>query len=65
MTFSIWQIAIVLVIAVLVFGPKSFRVVGQSLRAGAREFRDSITRTAARSEADVEVVDGELVEHRT
>jgi sec-independent protein translocase protein TatA len=43
MDFSIWQIAIVLVIALLVFGPKRLPELGRSLGNGMREFKDSIT----------------------
>jgi sec-independent protein translocase protein TatA len=43
MDFSIWQVAIVLVIALLVFGPKRLPELGQSLGRGMREFKDSIT----------------------
>lgn len=43
MDFSIWQIAIVLVIALLVFGPKRLPELGSSLGKGIREFKDSIT----------------------
>ena len=43
MDFSIWQIAIVLVIALLVFGPKRLPELGASLGRGMREFKDSIT----------------------
>jgi sec-independent protein translocase protein TatA len=43
MDFSIWQIAIVLVIALLVFGPKRLPELGSSLGRGMREFKDSIT----------------------
>jgi sec-independent protein translocase protein TatA len=43
MDFSLWQIAIVLVIALLVFGPKRLPELGASLGKGMREFKDSIT----------------------
>ncbi len=43
MDFSIWQIAIVLVIALLVFGPKRLPELGSSLGRGMREFKESIT----------------------
>ena len=43
MDFSIWQIAIVLVIALLVFGPKRLPELGSSLGRGMREFKDSIS----------------------
>jgi sec-independent protein translocase protein TatA len=43
MDFSLWQIAIVLLIALLVFGPKRLPELGRSLGQGMREFKDSIT----------------------
>jgi len=43
MDFSLWQIAIVLVIALIVFGPKRLPELGKSLGTGMREFKDSIT----------------------
>ena len=43
MDFSVWQIAIVLVIALIVFGPKRLPELGKSLGTGMREFKDSIT----------------------
>jgi sec-independent protein translocase protein TatA len=44
MDFSVWQIGIVLVIALLVFGPKRLPELGKSLGTGMREFRESITK---------------------
>ena len=41
--FSPIQIIIVLVIALLVFGPKRLPEMGRSLGKGMREFKDSIT----------------------
>ena len=43
MDFSLWQIGIVLVIALLVFGPKRLPDLAKSLGSGMREFKDSIT----------------------
>jgi sec-independent protein translocase protein TatA len=43
MDFSLWQVAIVLVIALIVFGPKRLPELGKSLGSGMREFKDSIT----------------------
>ena len=43
MDFSLWQIGIVLVIALLVFGPKRLPDLGRSLGSGMREFKDSVT----------------------
>ncbi len=43
MDFSVWQIAIVLVIALIVFGPKRLPELGSSLGRGMRDFKDAIT----------------------
>jgi sec-independent protein translocase protein TatA len=43
MDFSLVQIAIVLVIALLVFGPKRLPELGRSLGSGMREFRETIS----------------------
>jgi sec-independent protein translocase protein TatA len=42
MDFSLVQIAIVLVIALLVFGPKRLPELGRTLGKGMREFRQSV-----------------------
>ncbi len=52
MDFSLWQIAIVLVIALLVFGPKRLPDLGRSLGSGMREFKDSITGNHRADDAD-------------
>ena len=75
MDFSIWQIAIVLVIALLVFGPKRLPELGSSLGKGMREFKDSITGNnkddddekaeRAKLEPGAEPVEGEVVENRS
>jgi sec-independent protein translocase protein TatA len=72
MDFSLWQIAIVLVIALLVFGPKRLPELGKSLGSGMREFKDSITGKNDEEEppkpqqldatpSDEQPVDGEVV----
>jgi sec-independent protein translocase protein TatA len=38
-----WEIAILLVIVLLVFGPKRLPEMGRSLGKGMREFKNSIT----------------------
>jgi sec-independent protein translocase protein TatA len=43
MDFGPVQIAIVLVIGLLVFGPKRLPELGRSLGGGLKEFKDSIT----------------------
>jgi len=72
------ELAIVLVIALVIFGPKRLPELGRSLGTGMREFKDSITGKGEKKGADkaeaasaqigepvvesVETVDGELVE---
>ena len=38
-----WEIAILLVIVLLVFGPKRLPEMGRSLGKGMREFKDAVT----------------------
>jgi sec-independent protein translocase protein TatA len=38
-----WEIAILLIVVLLVFGPKRLPEMGRSLGKGMREFKDSIT----------------------
>jgi sec-independent protein translocase protein TatA len=40
---SLWEVAILLLVALLVFGPKRLPEMGRSLGRGMREFKDSIT----------------------
>ena len=40
---GIWEILIVLIVALLIFGPKRLPEMGRSLGRGFREFKDSIT----------------------
>ena len=40
---GIWEIAILLLVALLIFGPKRLPEMGRSLGRGMREFKDSIT----------------------
>jgi sec-independent protein translocase protein TatA len=70
MDFSLWQIAIVLVIALIVFGPKRLPELGKSLGTGMREFKDSITgnhkdeddeKPSIESASQTEKVDSEVV----
>ncbi len=39
---GIWEIVILLIVALLVFGPKRLPEMGRSLGRGMREFKDSI-----------------------
>ncbi len=38
-----WEIAILLLVALLVFGPKRLPEMGRSIGKGMREFKDSVT----------------------
>ena len=38
-----WELAILLIVILLVFGPKRLPEMGRSLGKGMREFKDSIT----------------------
>lgn len=72
------ELAIVLIIALVIFGPKRLPDLGRSLGHGMREFKDSITGNSddedddddrpeiARSRKDdtAEPVEGEVVENR-
>jgi sec-independent protein translocase protein TatA len=73
MDFSLWQIAIVLVIALIVFGPKRLPELGKSLGTGMREFKDSITgkndeedrKPQIEDSSETDKVEGEVVtEHK-
>ncbi|HEY2053033.1 MAG TPA: twin-arginine translocase TatA/TatE family subunit [Solirubrobacterales bacterium] len=49
------EIGIVLVIALLVFGPKKLPELGRSLGGGMREFKDSVTNFHNKPDAPAEV----------
>ena len=40
---SVWEILILLLVALLIFGPKRLPEMGRSLGKGLREFKDSIS----------------------
>ena len=48
-----WEIAIVVVIALLIFGPKRLPGLGKQLGTGMREFKDSVTGDSKDDEDDV------------
>jgi sec-independent protein translocase protein TatA len=50
-----WEIAILLVIVLLVFGPKRLPEMGRSLGKGMREFKDSITGKDEKTPAELPV----------
>ena len=77
MDFSLWQVAIVIVIVLLLFGSRRLPEMGRSLGDGMREFKDGITgkskpddsdepaklqtSDAAESDDSAEPVEGEVV----
>ena len=40
---NIWEVLILLLVALLLFGPKRLPEMGRSLGKGLREFKDSVT----------------------
>ena len=73
------EIAIILVIVLVIFGPKRLPALGRQLGSGMREFRDSIrsrdkdddadaqapaSAALGRPAADERTVDGEIVSER-
>jgi sec-independent protein translocase protein TatA len=80
MDISLWQVAIVIVIVLLLFGARRLPELGRSLGDGMREFKDGITgkskddepaeqaKLEATAEADseesAEPVEGEVVTGR-
>jgi sec-independent protein translocase protein TatA len=52
------EIIVLLVIALLVFGPKRLPSLGRSLGGGLREFKDSVT-GSRRDEVDVAALEAE------
>ena len=47
-----WELAIVLVIVLVLFGPKRLPGLGKSLGTGMREFKESITAKGGRDDDD-------------
>ncbi|MDQ6914290.1 MAG: twin-arginine translocase TatA/TatE family subunit [Actinomycetota bacterium] len=65
MPFSIgpMELIVVLVIALVVLGPKRLPEVGRSVGRGMREFKHSIGGEGADAHEDPEPVSGEVVRH--
>jgi sec-independent protein translocase protein TatA len=51
------ELIVVLVVALLVFGPKRLPDIGRSLGSGMREFKESVTRADRDESADAGVPD--------
>jgi sec-independent protein translocase protein TatA len=54
---GIWEILLLLLVLLLVFGPKRLPQMGRSLGHGMREFKDSITGKTLPDEDDDEKVE--------
>ena len=54
---SIWEILLLLLVLLLVFGPKRLPEMGRSLGRGMREFKDSVTGKHKAEEDDEEEVE--------
>lgn len=50
---SVWEIVLLLLVVLLVFGPKKLPEIGRSLGRGAREFKDSISGLTTHTEEPV------------
>jgi sec-independent protein translocase protein TatA len=50
---QLWEILLVLLLALLIFGPKKLPEMGRSLGRGMREFRDSISGKERPEDEDV------------
>ena len=59
------ELAIVLVIALVIFGPKRLPDLGRSLGSGMREFKDSITGKSDEEETKLENTKRELAQEST
>jgi sec-independent protein translocase protein TatA len=57
MPFGWPELIIVLVIVLLVFGPKRLPMLGRQLGGGMREFKDSITKKGGSSEDEADAED--------
>ena len=73
---GVWEIAVLLLVALLVFGPKRLPEMGRSLGRGMREFKDSVSgisriddapaeRPAVQEESRAPVVAAASAEHDT
>ena len=60
-----WELAILLLVVLLVFGPKRLPEMGRSLGKGMREFKDSITSKHDEPEQQAELTPAPPREHDT
>ncbi len=60
MGISIWQLLIILVIVLLLFGTKKLRSIGSDLGGAVRGFRDSVTDKDKDKETEAKPVENKL-----
>ena len=58
--FGVWEILILLLVLLLIFGPKRLPEMGRSLGRGMREFKDSVTGKSLDDDDDDELQRVEL-----
>jgi sec-independent protein translocase protein TatA len=63
--FSPWHIAILVLVILLLFGPKKLPEIGRSLGGGMREFKDSITGSASNDLPQLPAESGSPIEPQT
>jgi len=59
---GVWEILILLLVLLLVFGPKRLPGMGRSLGRGMREFKDSVTDTSREIKEAAVITPGEFKE---
>jgi sec-independent protein translocase protein TatA len=59
---SIWQLLIILVIVLLLFGTKRLRNIGSDLGNAVKGFKNSVKDGAAEEQARIEKREGEVIE---
>lgn len=58
-TFGLWEILLLALVLLLIFGPKRLPEMGRSLGRGMREFKDSITGKDKEGEAQAALTQGQ------
>ena len=57
MGISVWQLLIVLLIVVLLFGTKKLRSIGKDMGGAVKGFRDAMDQEGQKSDADQKEID--------
>lgn len=62
---SIWQLVIILVIVLLLFGTKKLRNIGSDLGGAVKGFKDSMSDADKKSGADADADENRVIEGET